>query len=318
VLAPNLPSGGAQGLLSGRRYPQPRLRGMAPWNPQKKTLEVLAQVDAVLVEYEQYLPHLPLTVRQIFYRLVGKFDFPKDENAYGRLAEYLDRARRAGRIAWESIRDDGLTFDAAPGFGGPDAFWYTVERAAENYILHRSSGQRRHVARSHGMLGREIRIMSHWEISLSLKIKFARGADRRRGPRHGPGLGRRLRPHLRAGRFQSCSQSQQSAQRYFDLQPRERRAETGVNASPKGQMLLIGPHDVKAVGIGKTLWISVGRIQQAKNGGSCSQLSIADHRLLAGETRRAGQGAVVAQGLFHRFADQGWIVDEQFPLFAVH
>jgi hypothetical protein len=55
VLAPNLPSGGAQGL-SGRRYPQPRPRGMAPWNPQKKTLEVLAQVDAVLVEYEQYLP----------------------------------------------------------------------------------------------------------------------------------------------------------------------------------------------------------------------------------------------------------------------
>jgi hypothetical protein len=27
---------------------------MAPWNPQKKTLEVLVQVDAVLVEYEQY------------------------------------------------------------------------------------------------------------------------------------------------------------------------------------------------------------------------------------------------------------------------
>jgi hypothetical protein len=53
VLTPNLPSGGAQGL-SGRRYPQPRPRGMAPWNPQKKTLEVLAQVDAVLVEYEQY------------------------------------------------------------------------------------------------------------------------------------------------------------------------------------------------------------------------------------------------------------------------
>ena len=54
-------------------------------------------------------------MRQIFYRLVGKFDFPKDKNAYGRLAEYLNRARRAGRIAWESIRDDSLTFDAAPG-----------------------------------------------------------------------------------------------------------------------------------------------------------------------------------------------------------
>jgi hypothetical protein len=140
-LAPHLPDGGTQGL-SGRRYPQPRPRGLAPWNPKGPTLEILTQVDAVLVEYANYLP---LTVRQIFYRLVGKFDYPKDELAYKRLQEYLNRARRSGRIPWSSIRDDSMVRHAARGFDSPESFWLAVEHTAENYSLHRATGQPRHV-----------------------------------------------------------------------------------------------------------------------------------------------------------------------------
>ena len=103
---------------------------------------------------------------------------------------------------------------------------------------------------------------------------------------------------------------QQRAQRYFDLQPRKSRTQTCVNPSAKGQVFLIGSQDVKSIWIRKPLWIAVRRIQQAENGGSGSQLSITHDRFLTGETQRAGQRSVVTQGLFHRFADQGWIVDE--------
>ena len=43
---------------------------------------LLGQVEAVLDEYADYLP---LTVRQIFYRLVGAYGYEKTERAYARL-----------------------------------------------------------------------------------------------------------------------------------------------------------------------------------------------------------------------------------------
>jgi hypothetical protein len=60
-------------------------------------------VQAVLHEYHD---HLPLTVRQVFYRLVGAHGFPKTERDCKNLGELLNRARRAGQIRFEHIRDD--------------------------------------------------------------------------------------------------------------------------------------------------------------------------------------------------------------------
>ena len=67
---------------------------------------LLGQVQAILVEYEDYLP---LTVRQIFYRLVGAYGFEKTERAYERLGNHLVRARRAQIIRFDAIRDDGVS-----------------------------------------------------------------------------------------------------------------------------------------------------------------------------------------------------------------
>jgi hypothetical protein len=83
-----------------------RVRGLAPWQPQHTTIGLLAKVQSVLVEYVEYLP---LTVRQIFYRLVGAHSYDKTEQAYARLGEHLNRARRAGLIQFDTIRDDGTT-----------------------------------------------------------------------------------------------------------------------------------------------------------------------------------------------------------------
>jgi hypothetical protein len=91
-----------------------RPRGYAPWKPRGTTLQVLHQVADVL---DQYAEHLPLTGRQIFYRLVGAHGYAKTEAAYGRLLDYLNRARRAGLIPWSAIRDDGATTLGADRFG---------------------------------------------------------------------------------------------------------------------------------------------------------------------------------------------------------
>jgi hypothetical protein len=72
--------------------------------PHAGTVVLLDQVRSVL---DEYLEHLPLTVRQVFYRLVGVYEYDKTEKAYARLAECLNRARRAGVISWDVIRDDG-------------------------------------------------------------------------------------------------------------------------------------------------------------------------------------------------------------------
>ena len=59
-----------------------RPRGFAPWNPTAESRALIETVRAILDEYRAYLP---LTVRQIFYRLVCAHDYEKTEQAYERL-----------------------------------------------------------------------------------------------------------------------------------------------------------------------------------------------------------------------------------------
>ena len=91
-------------LLGGALRGKTRPRGFAPWRPQSAALALLDHVRAVLAEYRIYLP---LTLRQVFYRLVGAHGLDKTERAYERLGETLNRARRARLLSMEDIRDDG-------------------------------------------------------------------------------------------------------------------------------------------------------------------------------------------------------------------
>jgi hypothetical protein len=71
--------------------------------PTAETNTLLLDVDAVLEEYRDYLP---LTVRQVYYRLVATNTLDKGDKAYKRLAGHLANARRGRRIPFESIRDE--------------------------------------------------------------------------------------------------------------------------------------------------------------------------------------------------------------------
>lgn len=61
-----------------------RPRGFADWKPQQRTLARLEAVQAILDEYRAYLP---LTLRQVFYRLVGQNLLDKSEREYEKLGD---------------------------------------------------------------------------------------------------------------------------------------------------------------------------------------------------------------------------------------
>ena len=116
--------------VSGRTYSRTRPRGFAPWRPQAATLALVEQIRAVLEEYRE---HLPMTARQVFYRVVGAYGYPKTEAAYDRLTEHLSRARRARLIPMEAIRDDRPDSWGPGGWDGPADFWNAVRSMADHY-----------------------------------------------------------------------------------------------------------------------------------------------------------------------------------------
>jgi len=88
----NISAGASAPDLTRARFG--RVRGFAPWKPQRKTQLLLADVSEVLEEYRAFLP---LTCRQVFYRLVGLKGFEKTEAAYSRLCEAHDMRPRHGK-----------------------------------------------------------------------------------------------------------------------------------------------------------------------------------------------------------------------------
>lgn len=119
-----------------------RPRGYVDWHPQAKTTVLLEQVHAVLTEYRA---HLPLTLRQVFYRLVGKYGYPKTERDYKALGEVLNRARRAHLIDFAAIRDDGMTRLDDVGWTDADDCRDAIRSTANDYHIDRQRGQARRV-----------------------------------------------------------------------------------------------------------------------------------------------------------------------------
>jgi hypothetical protein len=106
---------------------------MATWNPRSATRRRLEQVKEIL---DQYHDQLPLTGRQIFYRLVGAYEYDKTEKACNNLWETLNRARRAGVISFDVIRDDGAIESRPLGFLSVEDFRQRVREMAERGYEH--------------------------------------------------------------------------------------------------------------------------------------------------------------------------------------
>jgi hypothetical protein len=141
-----------------------RPKGYAPWRPQGKTVVIIAQVQDILTEYRA---ELPLTARQIFYRLVGAYGYSKDERAYERLTNILVRARRARMIAFESIRDDGASVMASRHYDGEEAFYSHVLELGKGYERDKLATQKidvRIYCEAAGMMPQISRVSSRYSV----------------------------------------------------------------------------------------------------------------------------------------------------------
>jgi hypothetical protein len=127
-------------ILGGAIRGKTRPRGFCSWNPQPHSAELLDKVRSVLAEYEAYLP---LTVRQVFYRLVGAHGYDKTERAYDRLSDNLNRARRAQLIDMDAIRDGGGQRVEPTTFLDADDFMRNARKWAATVRLDRQEGQPR-------------------------------------------------------------------------------------------------------------------------------------------------------------------------------
>src|SRR5215211_4228494 len=122
--------GGLQVFTAGRENIHKRPKGYAPWRPHKKTARLMYQVMEIL---EEYRDHLPLTARQIFYRLVAAYGYPKTESAAKSLGDYLTRARRAEMIPFDQIRDDGISVMDHAHYADENAFYKHIHDEGNAY-----------------------------------------------------------------------------------------------------------------------------------------------------------------------------------------
>jgi hypothetical protein len=114
------------------------LRGFDTWRPTEESAAILAAVNQVFRDYRQ---HLPLTGRQVFYRLVGAYGYLKSEAAANKLYGILGRARRSGMIDFEMLRDGGGQVQLPQTFADESAFWAGVRDDFDHYSRDRQRGQ---------------------------------------------------------------------------------------------------------------------------------------------------------------------------------
>jgi hypothetical protein len=119
-----------------------RPRGLASWSPTDASLELVDDVNQVLRDYHA---QLPLTLRQVFYRLVATTGYGKTEQSYARLGETVSRGRRAMLIPFSSIRDDGVHAHLPLAFGSAEDFLEWARDNADVFEKDRQDGQARYL-----------------------------------------------------------------------------------------------------------------------------------------------------------------------------
>lgn len=142
-----------------------RPRGyIADYRPQERTKVLLGDILAVLEEYRE---HLPLTSRQIFYRLVGAYGYEKTEAFYGKLCHHIALARRGREIPFSAIRDDGVTTYHLEHYNDADDFRFHLRWKAKNYRRNLLAGQAVHVevwCEAAGMLTQLAKVAERYSV----------------------------------------------------------------------------------------------------------------------------------------------------------
>src|SRR5215207_7788326 len=111
---------------------------LSGWRPYRKAQIMLGQVKCILDEYSA---HLPLTCRQIYYRMIGEFRHPKGKQFERSLYDLLVNARRAQEIPFEHIRDDGIMNCGGLWYDDVEGAWRSVDGTLRHYERNKQEGQ---------------------------------------------------------------------------------------------------------------------------------------------------------------------------------
>jgi hypothetical protein len=161
----------------GRQRPRGFIKS---WNPRAETLALLEKVTGILADYAA---QLPLSLRQVFYILVGRHAYEKTERAYDRLGESLNKARRTRIVDVDAIRDDGFTINVPHFYGTAEHFFGVVQVSAQLLRLDRQEGQDRRLAlwcEAAGMVPQLARIADPYGIAVYSSGGFDSLTDKHR------------------------------------------------------------------------------------------------------------------------------------------
>lgn len=96
------------------------------------------RLDRVLEVLEEQKDYKPLTLRQVYYQLVGKGYIENKKSEYVGLSKLVKHARLSGLISWDDIEDRGRTLNTFYSWGDADEFY---EDEKEGFL----SGYRRDI-----------------------------------------------------------------------------------------------------------------------------------------------------------------------------
>ncbi len=91
------------------------------WEPRSDDRVLLDAVRALLNSAD-YRPFWPLTLRQVYYGLVGALTIENTKGSYKRLGGLITKARLSSRIPWEAIMDNNRDMLRGGGFQDAEQF----------------------------------------------------------------------------------------------------------------------------------------------------------------------------------------------------
>lgn len=100
------------------------------WNPEPKTLAVVAAANRIIGEYSAQ--GYDLTLRQLYYQFVARDLLANTQREYKRLGDIIGKARMAGMIDWSSLVDRTRNLTSWLTYDGPEE---ALERLARRFTL---------------------------------------------------------------------------------------------------------------------------------------------------------------------------------------
>lgn len=106
------------------------------WNPKPETLKIVGHINDVIDEFmgDGYT----LTVRQLYYQLVGQDLIPNNIKSYNRIKSYVTKGRHAGLIDWEAIVDRTRNLESNSHWDSPAGI---IDACAKQFKLDLWEGQ---------------------------------------------------------------------------------------------------------------------------------------------------------------------------------